>query len=253
LVARRIKARFVLGLSATVTRKDGHHPIIFMQCGPVRFRVDARNEAAKRPFHHSVYIRETSFQLPEQADGSSLPIQQVYNALANDEARNALIFDDVLAALEAKRSPVIITERSDHVTFFANRFGKFAKNVVVLKGGQSDRQRRSLMERLRSIADHEERLLIATGRYLGEGFDDPRLDTLFLAMPISWRGTLAQYAGRLHRLHDSKRDVFIYDYVDPHVPMLARMAARRRAGYGSLGYEIGSNGSEQTKQLFTAC
>jgi len=251
LVARRTKARFVLGLSATVTRKDGHHPIIFMQCGPVRFRVDARNEAAKRPFHHRVQIRETSFQLPEQADGSSLPIQQVYNALANDEARNTLIFDDVLAALEARRSPVIITERSDHVTLFAERFRKFAKNVVVLKGGQSDRQRRALMERLRSIADHEERLLIATGRYLGEGFDDPRLDTLFLTMPISWRGTLAQYAGRLHRLHDSKREVIIYDYVDPHIPMLARMAARRRAGYGSLGYEIGLNRTEQTKELFT--
>lgn len=250
LVARRTKARFVLGLSATVTRKDGHHPIIFMQCGPVRFRVDARNEAAKRPFHHRVQIRETSFQLPEQADSSSLPIQRIYNALANDEARNTLIFDDVLAALEAKRSPVIITERSDHVALFAERFGKFAKNVVVLKGGQSDRQRRVLMERLASIADHEERLLIATGRYLGEGFDDPRLDTLFLAMPISWRGTLAQYAGRLHRLHDSKREVIIYDYVDRRVPMLARMAARRRAGYGSLGYEIGLDSGEHKKELF---
>jgi superfamily II DNA or RNA helicase len=250
LIWKRYKARFVLGLSATVTRKDGHHPIIFMQCGPARFRADARNEAAKRPFHHRVQIRETSFQLPEQADGSSLPIQRIYNALANDEARKALIFDDVLAALEAKRSPVIITERSDHVALFAERFEKFAKNVVVLKGGQSDRQRRALMERLASIADHEERLLIATGRYLGEGFDDPRLDTLFLAMPISWRGTLAQYAGRLHRLHDRKREVIIYDYVDPRVPMLARMAARRRAGYSSLGYEIGLNGSEHKMGLF---
>jgi superfamily II DNA or RNA helicase len=250
LVARRTKARFVLGLSATVTRKDGHHPIVFMQCGPVRFRVDARNEAAKRPFHRRVQIRETSFQLPEQGDGSSLSIQRIYNALANDEARNALIFDDVLAALEAKRSPVIITERSDHVALFAERFEKFAKNVVVLKGGQSERQRRALMERVSSIADQEERLLIATGRYLGEGFDDPRLDTLFLAMPISWRGTLAQYAGRLHRLHGEKREVIIYDYVDRRVPMLARMAAKRRAGYGSLGYEIGVDSSEHKKELF---
>ena len=250
LVARRTKARFVLGLSATVTRKDGHHPIIFMQCGPVRFRVDARNEAAKRPFHHRVQIRETSFQLSEQAGGSSLPIQRIYCTLANDEARNALIFDDVLAALDAKRSPVIITERSDHLALLAKRFEKFAKNVVVLKGGQSDRQRRALMERLSSVADHEERLLIATGRYLGEGFDDPRLDTLFLAMPISWRGTLAQYAGRLHRLHDGKREVIIYDYVDRRVPMLARMAAKRRAGYGSLGYEIGLDSSEHKKELF---
>lgn len=133
------------------------------------------------------------------------------------------------------------------MALFAERFEKFAKNVVVLKGGQSDRQRRVLMERLASISDHEERLLIATGRYLGEGFDDPRLDTLFLAMPISWRGTLAQYAGRLHRLHDRKREVVIYDYVDRNVPMLARMAAKRRTGYGALGYEIGTNGSENNK------
>ena len=250
LVARRTKARSVLGLSATVTRKDGHHPIIFMQCGPIRFRVDARSEAAKRPFHHRVQIRETSFQLPEQTDGSSLPIQQIYSILANNEARNALIFDDVLAALEVRRSPVIITERSDHVALLAERFEKFAKNVVVLKGGQTERQRRALMERLSSIADHEERLLIATGRYLGEGFDDPRLDTLFLAMPISWRGTLAQYAGRLHRLHDRKREVIVYDYVDARVPMLARMAGRRRAGYGSLGYEIGLDSSEHKRGLF---
>jgi superfamily II DNA or RNA helicase len=121
-----------------------------------------------------------------------------------------------------------------------------------LTSTKSGASRCVLVERLASIADHEERLLIATGRYLGEGFDDPRLDTLFLAMPISWRGTLAQYAGRLHRLHDRKREVIIYDYVDSHIPALARMAARRRAGYSSLGYEIGSSGSEQTKQLFTA-
>jgi superfamily II DNA or RNA helicase len=161
-----------------------------------------------------------------------------------------LIFDDVLAALEARRSPVIITERSDHVALLAERFEKIARNVVVLKGGQSERQHRALMERLASIADHEERLLIATGRYVGEGFDDPRLDTLFLAMPISWRGALAQYAGRLHRLHDGKREVIIYDCVDPRVPMLARMAARRRAGYGSLGYEISLHSSEHKIELF---
>lgn len=247
LVARRAKARFILGLSATVTRKDGHHPIIFMQCGPVRFRSDARNEAITRPFHHRVRIRETSFRISEQPDGSSPPIQKIYAALANDETRNALIFDDVLAALEQKRSPVLITERSNHVTMLAERFERFAKNVIVLRGGQSEQQRRALAERLAAIADQEERLLIATGRYLGEGFDDSRLDTLFLAMPISWRGTLAQYAGRLHRLHDRKREVVIYDYVDRNVPMLARMAVKRRAGYGALGYEIGTNSSEDGK------
>lgn len=239
LVARRAKARYVLGLSATVTRKDGHHPIIFMQCGPVRKRVDARAEAARRPFDHHVRIRQTAFSLPNsEANAATVPIQDVYRALAGDEGRNELIFNDVLAALEAGRSPVVITERTDHLEALADRLSRFAKNVIVLRGGQSERKRREAMERLAAIPDQDERVIVATGRYLGEGFDDQRLDTLFLTMPIAWRGTLAQYAGRLHRLHDPKREVVIYDYVDRDVPVLARMAAKRAAGYSAIGYTI---------------
>ncbi len=114
----------------------------------------------------------------------------------------------------------------------ADRLSKFAKNVIVLKGGMGVRERRRVAEALESIPDGEERVLVATGRYLGEGFDDARLDTLFLTMPISWRGTLAQYAGRLHRLHTAKREVVVYDYLDDGEPMLVRMAAKREAGGG---------------------
>jgi superfamily II DNA or RNA helicase len=239
LVARRTKARYVLGLSATVTRKDGHHPIIFMQCGPVRKRVDARTEAARRPFDHRVRIRQTAFRMPDdQATAATVPIQDVYRALTGDEGRNELIFNDVLTALEAGRSPVVITERTDHLEALADRLSRFAKNVVVLRGGQSERKRREAMDRLAAIPEQDERVIVATGRYLGEGFDDQRLDTLFLTMPIAWRGTLAQYAGRLHRLHDPKREVVIYDYVDRDVPVLARMAAKRAAGYSAIGYTI---------------
>jgi len=134
-VARRAKAQFVLGLSATVTRKDGHHPIIFMQCGPVRFRVDARSHAAERPFRHRVVPRRRSFVLPPVLQHERPPIQQVYAALAADEARNAMIFDDVLQALEDKRSPVILTERKDHALLLAERISCFARNVIVLTGG----------------------------------------------------------------------------------------------------------------------
>ena len=242
LVARRTKARYVLGLSATVTRKDRHHPIIFMQCGPIRHRVDARNEAVKRPFKHLVRVRSTAFTVPLEQAGASLAIQQVYRALANDSDRNDLIFDDILNALEAGRSPVVITERTDHLDHLASRLSRFAKNVFVLRGGRTDRQRRTTAEQMAAVSKSEERLILATGRYLGEGFDDPRLDTLFLTMPISWKGTLAQYAGRLHRLYDRKRDVIIYDYVDENVPVLARMAAKRRTGYGALGYTITDRG-----------
>ena len=161
----------------------------------------------------------------------------VYTALAQDEARNDLIFDDVLKALEAKRSPVVLTERIDHLESLQNRFSRFVRNLVVLRGGMSATERKASGEALR-ISDDQERLILATGRYIGEGFDDARLDTLFLTMPISWKGTLAQYVGRLHRQHDGKADVLVVDYVDELVPVLARMATKRRAGYRALGYRI---------------
>ena len=158
--------------------------------------------------------------------------------MAQDEKHNAMIFEDVLSALEAGRSPVIITERKDHLQAIAERLSKFAKNVIVLKGGMTAKQRGQAKDALEAIPDAAERVIVATGRYLGEGFDDARLDTLFLTMPISWRGTLAQYAGRLHRLHAAKREVIIYDYVDQDEPMLAKMAGKRRAGYSALGYRV---------------
>jgi superfamily II DNA or RNA helicase len=238
LVARRAKARFVLGLSATVARKDGHHPIIFMQCGPVRHRVDARGQAAERGIAYRARHRSTRFHLPPPLAASDRPpMPAVYAALAQDELRNDLIFDDVLKALEAKRSPVVLTERRDHLDYLQNRFARFVRNLVVLRGGMSVTERKSSEAALR-VSDDQERLILATGRYIGEGFDDHRLDTLFLTMPISWKGTLAQYVGRLHRQHDGKTNVLVVDYVDEAVPMLARMAAKRRAGYRALGYTI---------------
>ena len=237
-IARAARTRFVLGLSATVTRKDGHHPIIFMQCGPIRHRVDARKQAAIRPFLHRVVYRRTDFHAVHHDGTERVPIQDLYRALARDESRNAMIFDDVLTVLEAGRSPVVLTERKDHLALLAGRLARFAKNVIVLRGGMKANERRQVIEAMATVPDGEERVLLATGRYLGEGFDDPRLDTLFLTMPISWRGTLAQYAGRLHRLHPTKRQVIIFDYVDEREPVFARMAAKREAGYASLGYEV---------------
>ena len=239
-VARRCKAKYVLGLSATVTRKDGHHPIIFMQCGPVRYCVTAKQGARMHPFEHRVIFRETKFKMPLIPINKKLTIHAVYNALIDDHARNMLIFKDVMKSIvEEKRSPILITERRDHLKVFAEKFRPLVKNVIVLFGGMGQKQRNGLYEKIKSIPDGEERLLIATGKYLGEGFDDARLDTLFLTMPISWKGTLAQYAGRLHRIHYNKREVRIYDYVDSRVPMLVRMHKRRLRGYRAIGYDIG--------------
>ena len=243
-VARRAKSKYVLGLSATVTRQDGHHPIVFMQCGPVRFRASAKAQARQRPFAHRALLRPTAFRLPGNIPEERPPIQQIYAALAGDEARNDLIFDDVLNVLEAGRSPLVLTARKEHARQLAERLGRFARNVLFLRGGMGAKQRRSVMQRLEEIPDAEERILVATGRYIGEGFDDARLDTLFLAMPIAWRGTLAQYVGRLHRLHPAKREVLVYDYVDEGVPTLHRMTVKRIRGYRSLGYSVERPGGE---------
>ena len=240
-VARRAKSMYVLGLSATVTRRDGHHPIIFMQCGTVRYRATAKAQARRRPFQHRAVLRPTSFRLPADIDSERPPIQQVYAALAADQVRNRLILDDVQAALEAWRSPILLTERREHARHLADKLARVAGNVLVLRGGMGTRQRRALMQRLEDIPETEERVLVATGRYIGEGFDDARLDTLFLTMPFSWRGTLAQYVGRLHRLHPEKREVRVYDYVDDRVPVLQRMSEKRVRGYANLGYSVESS------------
>jgi superfamily II DNA or RNA helicase len=237
-VIRQAKARYITGLSATVTRQDGHHPIIFMQCGPVRYRVDDRQQAASRSFTHKVIIRRTGFILPNQIENTPEPgIQEVYAMLAADMLRNQMIVIDVLEAIHAGRSPVLLTERREHLDYFAKVLADKVKNVIVLSGGMGRKQRNALIERLRNIPEDEERLIIATGRYLGEGFDDARLDTLFLALPVAWKGTVAQYAGRLHRDYDRKSEVIIYDYVDDQVPVLAAISRKRKKGYKAIGYE----------------
>ena len=206
-------------------------------------------QAASRPFSHKVIFRETGFRRPSGDKAAKVPIQQIYAELARDERRNDLIFDDILAALDAGRSPLLITERKEHLAYFADRLSRFAKNIITLHGGMGAKQRHQRMTTLQQIPDGTERVLIATGRYLGEGSDDARLDTLFLTMPVSWKGTLAQYAGRLHRLHPDKVEVVIYDYVDGGEPVLARMAAKRRAGYRSLGYEATEGAATHNAQL----
>lgn len=195
--------------------------------------MDPGAEAARRPFRHSYFTRTTEFRLTFGEE--TPPIQTIYQLLAQDKARNELIFDDVLKALDAGCSPVLLTERREHVGCFADRFRSFARNVIVLQGGMGARQRQAAYRALQKVPDGQERLVIATGRYLGEGFDDARLDTLFLAMPVSWKGILAQYAGRLHREHRDKREVVVVDDADLHVPVLARMHQKRTSGSKNRG------------------
>lgn len=234
-VLKHVKARYLTGLTATPTRRDGHHPILTMRLGPVRFTVKAGGTNDRTSARRHLIVRETAFIAPSVA-GSGSSIQELYGLLADDAARTTLILDDVIAAVAEGRSPVVLTERREHVELMAERLRPFVKNLVVLKGGATEKQRGLALARLHGIPPDEERAVVATGRYLGEGFDDPRLDTLFLALPISWKGTLAQYVGRLHRAHPGKTEVRVYDYVDVRVPVLKRMFERRMKGYRAMGY-----------------
>ncbi len=235
-VMRQVKARYVVGLTATPTRKDGHHPIIYMQCGPVRFSMSARAMTETTPFEHKVTPRHTEFRIPPEL--TDVTIQDIYAALVDDAPRNEMIARDIMGAIESERCPLLLTGRTEHLQYFAAKLAGVAKHVFILKGGMGKKQRLTTAEALASVPEDETRVILATGSYIGEGFDDARLDTLFLAMPISWKGTLQQYVGRLHRLHDGKRFVQVYDYVDDYVPMLARMYVRRLRGYGAIGYVI---------------
>lgn len=175
---------------------------------------------------------------PHLQDVRTPPIQDVYALLATDDERNQLIVDDVVAVVQAKRTPVVLTERREHLDTLTHLVSRRVQHVIVMAGGMGRKQRKQLVDKIANIPVDQPRVIVATGRYLGEGFDDDRLDTLFLALPISWRGTLTQYAGRLHRLNAAKKEVIIYDYVDFEVPVLAKMFSKRRAGYKAIGYEI---------------
>lgn len=238
-VARRTKARFVVGLSATVERKNGHHPIIFMQCGPVRYQTNAKVQAAAHPFEHHVLVQPTSF-IPNRGPEADkrLEFQTLYRELVIDDLRNDRICADVVEAVNGGRSPLVLTERNDHLDRLEARIAGKVAHVVTLRAGMTKKRRRAVADLLASVPAGDGRVILATGKYIGEGFDDARLDTLFLTLPVSWRGTIAQYAGRIHRLHDGKRDVRVYDYADLNVPMLARMFDRRCRGYEAIGYRI---------------
>ena len=235
-VLKKAKAKYVVGLTATAVRKDGHHPIILMQCGPIRFNVSSKKQAAASAFHYEVIPRLTEFTVP--SEWNDIGIQDIYTALIHDNQRSDLIVADVVAAIEEGRFPLLLTERTDHLEFLFEKLVPRVPNIFVMKGGMGKKQRDALASEISAVADGLPRVILATGRYIGEGFDDARLDTLFLAMPISWRGTLQQYVGRLHRLHADKRIVRVYDYVDASVPVLNRMYKKRIKAYEAVGYTV---------------
>lgn len=234
-VLKKVRARFVLGLTATPIRQDGRHPIIHMQCGPIRVMIEERTETAQRGFEHKVVLRETQLTI---ADSLAKPIYEIYDCLVNDKQRNDMIVDDIVRCCAEGRMPLVLSERKHHLSLLAESLGQRVDSCLVLTGGMGKKRTASVIERLSDVDKGHTVVLLATGRLIGEGFDHPRLDTLFLAFPVSWKGIVQQYTGRLHREHVDKQEVRVYDYADTKVPVLGASFKRRLRSYSSMGYEI---------------
>lgn len=230
-ILKQAKAKFVVGLTATPIRRDGHQPIIFMQCGPIR-------HSAARPETAPAQLEVWPKVLPAPEIPSDSPIQDVFRILANNADRNRRIAGDMLTAYREGRKVLVLTERTDHLALLQEALGNKVEHCYVLHGRLAKKQRTAVFAELDALDESAPRVLLATGRLIGEGFDHPPLDTLVLAMPISWKGTLQQYAGRLHREHADKQDVRIYDYAETDQPQLARMWNKRQLGYRAMGYSI---------------
>ena len=232
-ILKRTKAKYVLGLTATPIRRDGQQPIIFMQCGPIRYTA-ASPAGAPHDLEVLPRSRFTRIDLPTDAG-----IQDVFRHLANDQARTESIASEVRDAVGQGRKVLVLTERTEHLDAIKTELDGLLPVPFVLHGRMSKKQRSALVADLDALPPDAPRVLLSTGKLVGEGFDHPPLDTLVLAMPVSWKGTLQQYAGRLHREHASKADVRIIDFVDTGHPALLRMWDKRQAGYKAMGYRLG--------------
>lgn len=230
------KARYVLGLTATPYRQDGHHPILNWHCGPKRYEIKPTDPEGRPPYGQKLVCRTTA--VPADAIPEDTPIATVYRRLTDDAQRNLLLVEDVVASVESGRSPVVLTSRRDHLDVLAAMLRDRLPDtpVVVMCGAMKAKQRKAAKAALAPEGNPARRVLVATGSFLGEGFDDPRLDTLFLAHPITSKSLLVQYSGRIHRLHPAKTEVRIYDYVDDQVPLLLKMFEKRLRRLRSIGY-----------------
>ncbi len=231
---RRIPARRWLGLTATPYRRDRLEAIIAMHCGPVRHQIDPTATCAAIPVRRLV-VHDSHHPAP---GGDDVPIHEVFRALVDDRLRTAGICRDVADALDRRRNCLVLTQWVEHVDLLCDQLRAFGRDSLVLKGGMSKKARAAVLDSIAVRTTSDGLVLVATGPYLGEGFDCPRLDALFLAFPLAFKGRIVQYVGRILRAVDGKDSVEVHDYVDINVPVLARMHAKRLRALASLGFEI---------------
>ena len=237
-VLKSVNSKYVYGLTATPFRADGRQESIFMLCGDISYRVDALEQAKRQLFAHVAVPRFTSFRMLLVPDGGFKTLNQIFEQLCASRERNLLIIEDVIKAVNGGHMPIVLTERTEHAKLLTGAIERRGISTILLVGKESAKTKREKLSSIASAGKAERFVIVAVGKYVGEGFDFARLDTLFLAMPISWKGKLAQYVGRLHRDYIGKKQVTVYDYVDLNVAILENMYRKRLKGYAELGYEV---------------
>lgn len=237
-VLKQIKAKYVYGLTATPTRKDGWHKIIYMQCGDIRARVSNRELKQNREMEHKVIVKKTNYKYIPTEEKDKIQISEILNDMCQNVFRNSMIIEDIKKSILEGRIPIVLTERIEHLKILKEALEDLNVPVVIYKGNMGKKKTKEIQDLLREADEkHKPRIILATSSSIGEGFDDNRLDTLFLTMPVSWKGRIIQYVGRLHREHEDKEKVIVYDYLD-NMKVLEKMYNRRLKGYKIAGYEI---------------
>lgn len=233
-VLREIDAKYVYGMTATPKRNDGQEKKVYMQLGPVRYRFTAKEKAELQNIEHYVYPRFTRLV----NTGNEWSINEAYKKIISNEIRNNMIVDDAVKCIKDGRTPIIITKFKEHANTIVDMLKNKADNIFLLKGGRGNKERESIRSAMMNIPKSESLVAVAIGQYIGEGFNFPRLDTMLLAAPIAWAGNVEQYAGRLNRDYNGKKEVIIYDYVDIHIRVFEKMYRKRMSAYKNIGYEI---------------
>ena len=245
-VLQHIKARYVYGVTATPIRGDGLEKINHMLMGPIRYRYTSRQRAQAQGIRHLVYPRFTRTVNPYKYGEKTHP-NDAYELLRNNDVRDQQIVNDIVRCIADRRTPVVLTKYTEHAERLYDRLKGAADHVFLYMGTMKKKEQKQLRAELLTVGPEESLILIATGQLIGEGFDFPRLDTLFLSTPVAWKGVVEQYAGRLNRDYEGKQDVIIYDYVDSHIPMFDNMYGKRLKAYKQIGYEVCA-GPQREKQ-----
>ena len=250
-VLKEVKAKYVYGVTATPKRGDGLEKINYMLIGPIRYSYTAKEKAKEQGIQHLVYPRFTRTVPPRGVITDKMHPKEAYEMIHKNDVREEQIIEDVKNCVAAGRTPVVLSRYKDHSEKFYERLKGYADHVFLMTGNNSKKEHRKILEQMHQVDKNESLILIATGSLVGEGFDFPRLDTLFMATPVSFRGVVEQYAGRLNRDYAGKENVIIYDYVDNHIPMFNNMYMKRLKAYKQIGYEFG-DGLQTVKQTVNA-